>query len=47
MVKKYSWIGYYRLAKILDDANLLDTEWFKWRIPEVKYDPTFPAFWYK
>ena len=42
--KKYSWIGYYRLAKILDDANLLDTEWFKWRIPEVKYDPTFPAF---
>lgn len=42
--KKYSWIGYYRLAKILEDANMLDTEWYKWRIPEVQYDPTFPFF---
>jgi len=43
--KKYSWIGYYRLAKVLEDAGLLDCSWgsCRWRIPEVMFDPTFPS----
>ena len=42
--KKYAWIGYYKAASVLQDAELLNNEYYKWRVPEVNYDCTFPQF---
>lgn len=42
--KKYAWTGYYRAASWLEDAGMLNQEWYEWRVPEVRFDPTFPTF---